>query len=73
VRKGFPLPPRPGPDPEAMARINAWVAEKNAAPIVTGDAILALLEETRKNARRERWILLVSVAALVALVALVVK
>jgi hypothetical protein len=56
-----------------MARINAWVAEKNAAPIVTGDAILALLEETRKNARRERWILLVSVAALVALVALVVK
>ena len=52
-------------DSEAMARLNAKTAEAFVAPIITRDAILALLEETRKNARRERWILLIAAASFV--------
>jgi hypothetical protein len=58
-----------------MARIQAGWIEKERAPLVTRDAILALLDETRAieraSAKRERWILLFTAAAfLVGLAAL---
>ena len=79
------LPPRPAlpwSDPEWQARMIAAEAERNAAPLVTRDAMLALLDETRAiekaSAKRERWILiaavgtfLVSVGSLGAAVALI--
>jgi hypothetical protein len=39
-------------------------AEQEGAPIIIRDAMLALLQETRANARRERIILAVAVASL---------
>jgi hypothetical protein len=59
-------------DPEQQGRWIAAQAERNAAPLVTRDAMLSLLEEARKGAKRDRWILgfsagslLVSAAALI--------
>jgi hypothetical protein len=59
------------PDEEEMKEIEKGFIESRRAPLVTRDALLALLEETRTGAKRDRWIigfsagsLLVSAAAL---------
>jgi hypothetical protein len=57
-----------------MARIQAGWIERERAPLVTRDAILALLEETRASARasakREISILVVAVGSFLATLAL---
>jgi hypothetical protein len=35
----------------------AWESEKAVAPVVTRDAVLALLEEAKASKRRDRWTL----------------
>jgi hypothetical protein len=64
LRKSWlPMSKLPPFDPETSAKITAYSIEKQAAPLVTRDATLAtrdavcaLLDETRKNAKRERAI-----------------
>jgi hypothetical protein len=62
-------PDLPGLDQETLMRISAADAERRVAPVITRDATLALLEETRKNARRGRWILWIAGASLVVSIA----
>ena len=58
-------------NPELTMRIAKYEAEKNAAPLITRDAILALLAESRSQSRRERLIVALSVGSfLLALAAL---
>jgi hypothetical protein len=61
----MPVPRGIVPDPEQMARINRSMAEKAVAPLVTRDAILALVEETRAGAKRDRWILGAAVTSVI--------
>ena len=42
---------------EVSMRLMARKAEQDQAPVVIRDTMIALLRETRSNARRERWIL----------------
>jgi hypothetical protein len=61
------IPDPPRLDPEILR----WSAEKAAAPVETRNAVLALLEETRSQARWLRWtFFLVALSVILSLVAL---
>jgi hypothetical protein len=42
-----------------------WQAEKEGAPVATRNAVLALLDEIRAEADRDRWILRLAVVSVV--------
>jgi hypothetical protein len=62
TRPRFSMPRVRSPITEVFMEAEVRRAEREGAPVVSRDALLALLQETRTSARRERWILLFTAA-----------
>jgi hypothetical protein len=62
TRLRSPIPRVRSPITEIFMREQIRRAEREGAPVISRDALLALLQETRASAKRERWILLFTAA-----------